>query len=82
MHERMTRIRTFATAYEYNKDTEFWWKLNDEMDALCQELRRYTVFRLLLDESDDTFFSVIREVTGQFSLFPPEENKPTEEEQM
>ena len=38
----MTRIRTFATAYEHTKDTELWWKLNDEMDALCQELRRYT----------------------------------------
>ncbi len=82
MHERMKRIRTFTTAYEHNKDTEVWWKLNDEMDALCQELRRYTVFRLLLDESDDAFFSVIREVTGQFSLFPSEKHDPPEDEQI
>ena len=33
MHERMKRIRTFTTAYEHNKDTEFWWKLNDEMES-------------------------------------------------
>ena len=52
------------------------------MDALCQELRRYTVFRLLLDESEDAFFSVIREVTGQFSLFPPEKHKPPEDKQI
>ena len=82
MHERMTRIRTFATAYEHTKDTELWWKLNDEMDAICQELRRHTVFRLLLDESEDAFFSVIREVTGQFSLFPPEKHEPPEDEQI
>lgn len=52
------------------------------MDTLCQELHRYTVFRLLLDESDDAFFSVIREVTGQFSLFPTEKHEPPEDEQI
>ena len=51
------------------------------MDALCQKLRRYQVFRLLLDESEDAFFSVIREVTGQFDLFPKEEHEPSEEMQ-
>ena len=82
MHERMKRIRTFATTCQHTKDTELWWKLNDEMDALCQELRQYTVFRLLLDESDDAFFSMIRELTGQFSLFPQEEREPPEDEQI
>ena len=42
-------------------------------------LRRYAVFRLLLDESEDAFFSVIREITGQFDLFPKEEHEPSEE---
>ena len=82
MHERMRRIRTFAAAYESNRDTEFWWKLNDEMDSLCRELRRYTVFRLLLDESEDAFFSVIREVTGQFSLFPPVKHETPDAEEI
>jgi len=36
-------------------------------------LRRYAVFRLLLDESEDAFFSVIREITGQFDLFPKDQ---------
>ena len=82
MYERIKHIRTFAETYEHTKDTELWWKLNDEMDALCQELRRYTVFRSLLDESDDAFFSVIREVTGQFSLFPTEKHEPLDDEQI
>ncbi len=82
LHERMKRIRTFTADYERSKDTELWWKLNDEMDALCQELRRYTVFRLLLDESEDAFFSVIREMTGQFSFFPTEKHEPPEDEQI
>ena len=38
------------------------------MAALCGALRRYAVFRLLLDESEDAFFSVIREITGQFEM--------------
>ena len=61
--------------------SELWWKLNDEMEQLCQELRRYTVFRLLPDDCYDAFFSVIREITGQFSLFPPEEHSLSEDDQ-
>lgn len=60
---------------------ELWWKLNEELAALCGVLRRYAVFRLLLDESEDAFFSVIREVTEQFDLFPKEEHAPSEEMQ-
>lgn len=35
-----------------------------------------------VDESDDAFFSVIREMTGQFSLFSPEKQEPPEAEQI
>ena len=63
------------------RKSELWWKLNDEMEQLCQELRRYTVFRLLPDDCYDAFFSVIREITGQFSLFPPEEHSLSEDDQ-
>ncbi|MFR9308492.1 MAG: hypothetical protein ACLVK6_06775 [Lachnospiraceae bacterium] len=51
------------------------------MDALCQKLRRYQVFRLLLDEDEDAFFSAIREITEQFSVFPTENQAPTAEAQ-
>lgn len=60
LHERMVRIRTLMDIYEYVRKSELWWKLNDEMEQLCQELRRYTVFRLLPDDCYDAFFSVIK----------------------
>lgn len=41
LHERMVRIRTLMDIYEYVRKSELWWKLNDEMEQLCQELRRY-----------------------------------------
>ena len=40
LHERMVRIRTLMDIYEYVRKSELWWKLNDEMEQLCQELRR------------------------------------------
>lgn len=79
LKKRMTQITDLAEEYERKWDVALWWKLNEKMDALCQKLRRYQVFRLLLDESVDAFFSVIREVTGQFDLFPKEEHEPSEE---
>ena len=81
MGKRMKRITCLAEEYEQSNDTSLWWKLNEEMAVLCEALRRYTVFRLLLDESEDAFFSVIREITGQFDLFPKEEHEPSEEVQ-
>ena len=81
MGKRMKRITCLAEEYEQSNDTSLWWKLNEEMAVLCEALRRYTVFRLLLDESEDAFFSVIREITGQFDLLPKEEHEPSEEVQ-
>jgi len=81
MDKRMKRITNLAEEYEQSEDITLWWKLNEELIALCGALRRYTVFRLLLDESEDAFFSVIREITGQFDLLPKEEHEPSEEVQ-
>ena len=41
LHERMVRIRTLMDIYEYVRKSELWWKLNDEMEQLCQELTPY-----------------------------------------
>ena len=74
MSKRMKQVTGLAEEYEQSGSIELWWKLNEELAALCGVLRRYAVFRLLLDESEDAFFSVIREITGQFDLFPKEEH--------
>lgn len=79
MSKHMKQVTSLAEEYEQSGSIELWWKLNEELAALCGVLRRYAVFRLLLDESEDAFFSVIREVTGQFDLFPKEEHEPSEE---
>jgi hypothetical protein len=79
MSKHMKQVTSLAEEYEQSGNIELWWKLNEELAALCGVLRRYAVFRLLLDESEDAFFSVIREVTGQFDLFPKEEHEPSEE---
>ena len=81
LKKRMTQITDLAKEYERKRDIALWWKLNEKMDALCQKLRRYQVFRLLLDEDEDAFFSVIREITGQFDLLPKEEHEPSEKVQ-
>ena len=79
MSKRMKQVTSLAEEYEQSGSIELWWKLNEELAALCGVLRRYQVFRLLLDEDEDAFFSVIREVTGQFDLFPKKEHEPSEE---
>lgn len=81
LKKRMTQITDLAKEYERKRDIALWWKLNEKMDALCQKLRRYQVFRLLLDEDEDSFFSAIREITEQFSVFPTEDRAPTAEAQ-
>ena len=55
LKKRMTQITDLAKEYERKRDIALWWKLNEKMDALCQKLRRYQVFRLLLDEERGRF---------------------------
>ena len=81
MSKHMKQITSLAEEYEQSGSIELWWKLNEELAALCGVLRRYAVFRLLLDESEDAFFSAIREITEQFSVFPTEDRAPTAEAQ-
>lgn len=79
MHERMKRITELERSYARGKQRSVWWELNEEMVALCQNLRSYLVFQLLLDEHEDRYFSVVREVTEQRSLFPSDESRPSSE---
>ena len=81
MSKRMKQVTGLAEEYEQSGSIELWWKLNEELAALCGVLRRYAVFRLLLDEDEDAFFSAIREITEQFSVFPTEDQAPTAEAQ-
>ena len=81
MSKRMKQVTSLAEEYEQSGSVALWWKLNEELAALCGVLRRYAVFRLLLDESEDAFFSAIREITEQFSVFPTEDRAPTAEAQ-
>ena len=81
MSKRMKQVTGLAEEYEQSGSIELWWKLNEELAALCGALRRYAVFRLLLDEDEDAFFSAIREITEQFSVFPTEDQAPTAEAQ-
>ena len=67
MHERMARICQLEESFSKSKDLALWWELNNEMETLCNELRRHAVFKLLLGEDEDRFFSVVREITGQLT---------------
>ena len=82
MHERMERICKMEEGFNERKDLSLWRKLNREMETLCHELRRYTVFQLLLDESEDHFFSVMREITEKFDTFSAEEDDAPPVEQL
>ena len=78
MHERMERVTELEQSYAKGKQLSVWWELNEEMALLCQELRHYVVFRLLLDEDEDRFFSVFRQITESISLFPDEKKNTVE----
>lgn len=82
MHARMVRICKLEKNFSESKDLAQWRELNNEMEAICNELRRYTVFRLLLGEDEDRFFSVFREITEQFDSFPIAESTSLTEEQL
>ena len=69
LKKRMTQITDLAKEYERKWDVALWWKLNEELAELCGVLRRYAVFRLLLDESEDAFFSVIGRSRGSSICF-------------
>lgn len=82
MHGRIARICQLEERFGKSKHLALWWELNNEMETLCNELRRYTVFQLLLDEDEDRFFSVICEITSRFDIFHAAEREVSTEEQL
>jgi len=46
MHERMARICQLEESFSKSRDLAQWWELNNEMETLCNELRRHTVLVL------------------------------------
>ena len=72
MSKRMKQVTILAEEYEQSGSIELWWKLNEELAALCGVLRRYQVFRLLLqfiphifqggDQPGDLFLQLIFKV--------------------
>ena len=73
LHERMVRITELEQAYSKCKQLNIWWELNEKMVTLGQELRAYQVFSLLLDEDEDRYFSIVRQVTEQYNLLSTDE---------
>ncbi len=80
--ERADRIAQLKNAYEETNELSCWWNLNEELTELCQALRQYQVFRLILTEAEDYFFSAFREITQQHSLFETTERKNVSEQTM
>ena len=79
MHERMGRITELEQSYARSKQLSVWWELNEEMTTLCQEFRAWKVFRLLLGEDEDRYFSVVRQATEQYDLFTDDEHNSSPE---
>ena len=82
LHDRMERITDLEERYDREEDIAILWELNEEMATLCQELRAYAVFSLIIDKEDDQYFSVVRELTQQYSLFPQEKRQPVSDEEI
>ena len=82
LHERMERITSLEERYDREEDIAVLWELNEEMMSLCQEMRAYKVFSMIIDQEEDQYFSVIRELTQQHSLFPPEKRHPVSDEEI
>ena len=82
LHDRMERITSLEERYDREEDIAVLWELNEEMVALCQEMRAYKVFSMIIDQEEDQYFSVIRELTQQYSLFPQEKRRPVSDEEI
>ena len=82
LHERMERITSLEERYDREEDLAVLWELNEEMVSLCREMRAYKVFSMIIDQEEDQYFSVIRELTQQYSLFPQEKRHPVSDEEI
>ena len=82
MHRCMTPITELSEEYEKSKGKDRLWEINNNMEQLCNLLRRYTVFNVLLGEDEEIFFSVFRRLTEQYDLFSAAERTASKSERL
>ena len=82
MHRCMTPITELSEEYEKSKGKDRLWEINNNMEQLCNLLRRYTTFNVLLGEDEEIFFSVFRRLTEQYDLFSAAERTVSKSERL
>ena len=78
----MTHITELSEEYEKSKGKDTLWEINNNMEQLCNLLRRYTVFSVLLGEDEEIFFSVFHRLTEQYDLFSAAERTISKSERL
>ena len=82
MHRCMTSITELTDTYDKSKGKDRLWEINNNMEQLCNLLRRYTVFNVLLGEDEEILFSVFRRLTEQYDLFSAAERTVSKSERL
>ena len=82
MHRCMTSITELTDTYDKSKGKDTLWEINNSMEQLCNLLRRYTVFNVLLGEDEELFFSVFRRLTEQYDFFSAAERTVSKSERL
>ncbi len=69
IHKKFKQVRDLAERYETNlQDITVWQELNHYLEDICNTLRKYTVFQILLGPDEDEAFSDVHELTQKDSL--------------
>ena len=79
MRECFERMVKLTELYRTKRQIADWISLIGEMERLCSMLRKYMVFRLLLNENEDRLFSEARLLTEKYGDLPEHEYEPTEQ---
>lgn len=82
MHRCINHITELSEEYDKSKGKDTLWEINNNMEQLCNLLRRYTVFNVLLGEEEEIFFSVFRRLTEQYDLFSASERTVSKSERL
>lgn len=82
MHRCINHITELSEEYDKSKGKDTLWEINNNMEQLCNLLRRYTVFNVLLGEDEEIFFSVFRRLTEQYDLFSASERTVSKSERL
>lgn len=82
MHRCMTSITELTDTYDKSKGKDTLWEINNSMEQLCNLLRRYKVFNVLLGEDEELFFSVFRRLTEQYDFFSAAERTVSKSERL